>query len=307
MVLGEVLQTSQANANNTFAKLLNTTSGAVKTREKLFAELKAEIEHSVNLEERYLLPVLRKHQETKNRVPAATRANNRLRSKLAELDTLPKNDETFIQKLQDLKKGLRQYVRDEKQVLPGAFRAATKEQVQEAAGKIETGRAEGEQTKRDQAEKEGAERQIRDTREISKERTTAAADDGGARRITETVANGAHRTTAGILNTLEIYRGAARHTGQGCQAVAAFSRATTGGITEIGSAWAQWLHASSSAGARLAEQLIRCRTVQELAETQVEFLAGSTRSWMEHNARLLQVSRRVADEGLRALGGRLGH
>src|SRR5688572_6383368 len=157
MNLREILQTNQAKANELFAKLFDTSSGAVKTREKLVAELKTELELSADLEERYLFPVLRKHQETKDLVPDASKGNKELRAKLAELDTLPKDDEAFIQKLQDLKRGFQQYVRDEKkELLPAVFRAVSEEQVQEVAGKIEAGRAEAEQARREQAEKQKA-------------------------------------------------------------------------------------------------------------------------------------------------------
>jgi hypothetical protein len=336
MNLREILQTNQVKTNELFTKLFDTSSGAVKTREKLFAELKTELELAADLEERHLFPVLRKHQETKDLVPDASKGNKELRAKLAELDTLPKDDEAFIQKLQDLKRGFQQYVRDEKkELLPAVFRAVSEEQVQEVAGNIENGRAEAEQARRDQAEtqkaearhereqaeqeaaeheaaaraQKAAERQARDSaRQVEKElERTAAAAHEGVRRMTETAADGAQRTTAAVLDTVAVYRDAARDTGQDIQALAAFSQATTGGMTQIGSAWTEWLRESTSASTQLSQRLLRCRTMQELAETQCEFLAGSTRSWMEHNARLLQISRRVADEGLRALGGRLGH
>ena len=336
MNLREVLQASQSKANELFTKLFDTSSGAVKTREKLFAELKTELELSADLEERHLFPVLRKHPETKDLVLDASKGNKELRAKLAELDTLAKDDEAFIQKLQDLKRGFQQYVRDEKkELLPAVFRAVSEEQVQEVAGKIEAGRAEAEQVRRDQAERQkaearhereqagqqaaeqetaertqkAAERQAHESsRKVSKElERTAAAAHEGVRRITETAADGAQRTTTAVLDTVQIYRDAARDTGQDFQALTAFSQAATGGATEIGSAWTEWLRESTSTGTQLSQRLLRCRTMQELAETQCEFLADTTRSWVEHNARLLQISRRVADEGLRALGGRLGH
>ena len=336
MNLREILQTRQANANELFAKLFDTSNGAVKTRDRLFAELKAELELSADLEERHLFPVLRKHQETKDLVPDATKGNKDLRAKLAELDTLPKGDESFVPKLQELKRDFQQYMRDEKKELfPAVFRVVSEEQVQEVAGRIEAGRAEVEQARRDdvqrekaeakrereQAEQEAAEqeaaervqrateRQARENaRKVTKElERAAAATHEGVRRMTETAADNAQRTTAAVLDTVEIYRDAARDTGQDFQALAAFSQAANGGMTEIGSAWTDWLREAARANTQLSQRLLRSRTMQELAETQCEFLADSTRSWMEHNARLLQVSRRVADEGLRALGGRLGH
>ncbi|HZB53147.1 MAG TPA: hypothetical protein VE527_05950 [Reyranella sp.] len=47
----QLIQTSPAKANEIFAKLVDTSGAAVKTRERLFAELKDELELQANLEE----------------------------------------------------------------------------------------------------------------------------------------------------------------------------------------------------------------------------------------------------------------
>jgi hypothetical protein len=44
MDLRTLTQTGPVKANELFARLLGTSGGAMKTREKLFAELKAELE-----------------------------------------------------------------------------------------------------------------------------------------------------------------------------------------------------------------------------------------------------------------------
>jgi hypothetical protein len=72
-------------------------------------------------------------------------------------------------------------------------------------------------------------------------------------------------------------------------------------MTEIGSAWMDWLGNSTSAGTKLSQRLLGCRTMQDLADTQRSFIAGSTQGWMAHNARVMQISHRVAEEALRAL------
>ena len=59
----QLIQSSPAKANELFAKLVDTSESAVKTREKLFSELKDEFEHLANLEEQHLFPVLRKHKD----------------------------------------------------------------------------------------------------------------------------------------------------------------------------------------------------------------------------------------------------
>jgi hypothetical protein len=65
MSLRQLIQTSPAKANELFAKLVDTSDSAVKTRERLFSELKEELELLASLEEKHLFPVLRKHKETK--------------------------------------------------------------------------------------------------------------------------------------------------------------------------------------------------------------------------------------------------
>ena len=58
----------------------------------------------MDLEERHLFPVLRKHAETKELVAGAIKDNKELRAALAELDALPKNDEAFLAKLAELRR-----------------------------------------------------------------------------------------------------------------------------------------------------------------------------------------------------------
>src|ERR687885_318902 len=103
-----------SRANELFAKLAETSDGAVKTRERLFAELKAELELHTSLEEEHLFPILRRNPETKGLVADAAKDNKELRAKLAELDALPKTDEAFPERLKELRKAFRQHARDEK-------------------------------------------------------------------------------------------------------------------------------------------------------------------------------------------------
>ena len=169
MSLRTVMQAGPVKANELFAKLLDTSDGAVKTREKLFTDLKTELELHTNLEEQHLFPVLRRNAETKGLVPDAIKDNRELRAKLAELEALPKNDEAFPERLKELQKTFRQHARDEKrELLPAVQRALSEEQVQGVAEKIEAGVAEAEQARQDELderrlkarqEREEAERQ----------------------------------------------------------------------------------------------------------------------------------------------------
>jgi hypothetical protein len=153
MSLRTLMQAGPIKANELFVRLSDTSDGAVKTREKLFAELKAELELHAGLEEQHLFPVLRRNAETKEIVTEAIKDNKELRAKLAELEALPKNDDAFPERLKALQKTFRQHARDEKrELLPAVQRALSEEQVQGITQKIEAGVAEAEITKHDELE-----------------------------------------------------------------------------------------------------------------------------------------------------------
>jgi hemerythrin HHE cation binding domain-containing protein len=184
MSLRTVMQAGPAKANELFARLLDTSDGAVKTREKLFTELKTELELHTSLEEQHLFPILRRNAETKELVTEAIKDNKDLRAKLAELEALPKNDEAFPERLKELQKTFRQHARDEKrELLPAVQRALSEEQIQGVAEKIEAGVVEAEQGREDELEarrlkarqeRERAERQSERQAEAEREQQAAA-------------------------------------------------------------------------------------------------------------------------------------
>src|SRR4051794_14484991 len=186
------MQTGPAKAVELFTRLAETPDTAVKTRERVFAELKAELEKHVELEQKYLFPVLRKQAETKELVAPALRDNKALRAMLNELDALPKNDEGFLPRIAELQKMFRQHARDEKrQLLPAVQKALSEEQVQDIVEKIEGSLAEADQTRQSEAE----------------ERRTAARRERGEREQVELVAHqedqGEHERQAAARDTEE--------------------------------------------------------------------------------------------------------
>ena len=110
----QLIQTSPIKANELFAKLVDTSEGATKTRERLFADLTEELELLTELEEKHLFPVLRKHKQTKDLVAEAVEDNKRMRKLLAELDKTPRDSAEFGSKVAELRTVFQQHVRDEK-------------------------------------------------------------------------------------------------------------------------------------------------------------------------------------------------
>jgi hypothetical protein len=158
MTITQLIQNSPDKANELFAKLADTSDGAVKTREKLFAELKDELETLASLEEKHLFPVLRKHQETKDLVTDAINDNKEVRKLLTDLEKLSKTDPEFAPRLGELRKIFQRHVRDEKrELLPAVRKALNAEETQTIVEKIEAGRAEAVSEKKDEAKEGSAE------------------------------------------------------------------------------------------------------------------------------------------------------
>ena len=368
MNLRQLLDAGPAKAAGILQALSDTSNGAVKSRQKLFDALKAELEGYGNLLERHLLPALKQHEKTRDLVPDTAKAIREFRGKLAELDALAKDDEAFLPSLKELTKTFQEMVRSEqKDLVPSVLRAASEEQAarEQAAreqAEMEKARA---QKEREQAalqkaadetarkaaalkaaersavkaaEKEAAEQSRQaaerkavraarkaagqkaavEVRQAAEHKAAERAMKAAARKAAAQAARQASENQAALAARKAAARKAAKaqqraveqtvagprsgDTGP-VQALAAFSMAATRGMTEVGSAWMEWLGSSGGAHAQQSLQLLRCRTLQDLAHTQQSFLAGSAQGWMEHNRRVLEISRAAAEESMRAFGG----
>ena len=212
MTFRTMMLAGPTKANELFAKLSETSDGAVKTREKLFGELKAELELHTSLEEEHLFPILRRNAETKGLVADAIKDNKELRAKLTELDALSKTDEAFLERLRELQKAFRQHARDEKrELLPAVQQALSEEQVQAVTEKMEAGLAEAEQAKQAEAEERRAKaRQEREEAEFLARQAELRAQqaEAGKRRVHEA----ANRVADAALAPGEVATETARQT-----------------------------------------------------------------------------------------------
>lgn len=174
--LRQLIQTTPATANELFAKLVHTSASAVKTRERLFGELKAELELLASLEEQHLFPVLRKHKDLKDLVREALNDNKATRKLLAELENTPRDADEFGARVAELRKVFQQHVRDEKkELLPAILEALTDEEAQGVVDNIEAAIIEVEEAKRAEAEERRAEaRREREKLEVEQARLEEA-------------------------------------------------------------------------------------------------------------------------------------
>src|SRR5215211_5124727 len=153
----QLIQSSPARANELFAKLGDTSVNAGKTRERLFGELKEELQLLASREEQNLFPILRKHKDLKDLVREALNDNKTTKKLLTELDHTPKDSEEFASRVGELRRVFQQHVRDEKKdLLPAVLKALTDEEAQAVVEGFEAGKAEVDEAKRLEAEERRA-------------------------------------------------------------------------------------------------------------------------------------------------------
>lgn len=134
--LQQQMQTGTAKANEIFAKLVDTSPTAVKTRERLFADLKGELDRQAKFEEQRLFPVLKKHDETKDLVAEALKSNQQMHKLLAELERSPKDSEAFGAKVSELRDLFQKHLRDDgKELLPAVMKALSDDEAGTAGEK----------------------------------------------------------------------------------------------------------------------------------------------------------------------------
>ena len=216
----QLIQTSPAKANELLAKLVDTSDTAVKTRERLFSDLKAELELLATLEEEHLFPVLRKHKETKNLVSEALNDNKQTRKLIAELEQTPKESEEFARKVAELRKVFQQSVRDEKnELLPAILKALSDEEAQAIVERIEAEKAQIEEARRAEAEQRRAEARF----EREQEEKALAEQEEAAERAQKT-RMAVRQTADAVVRTGEVAAESAkqivRSAAEGAQRVA---------------------------------------------------------------------------------------
>jgi hypothetical protein len=141
-------QTPPDRANELFDKLLATSDGAAKTRERLFADLKDELELLASLQEQHLFPILQRHA-MEDLLRAATGDNEETGRLLEELEGMPKNSSEFLGKVTELRKAFQRHIRDDrKELLPAVLEVLSDEEAQAVAEQVEEEVANFEEMKR---------------------------------------------------------------------------------------------------------------------------------------------------------------
>ena len=211
-------------ANELFDKLLTMSDTAVKTRERLLADLKLELELLATLQEEHLFPALTRHG-MQDLVQEATNDNQETAALLGELERMPKNSAEFIDKVTELKRAFQQHIRDDrKELLPAVLKVLSDEEANVIAETVEDEMANIDETKRAEA------RRSREQGEAVQRVTEDVADT--LRAGVESAQTMAQAMQEAVSNSFSVFSELARRsTGQTMQMVGQ-PDGTTQGLTE---------------------------------------------------------------------------
>ena len=323
----QLIQTSPIKANELFAKLADTTEGATKTRERLFADLMEELELLTELEEKHLFPVLRKHKQTKDLVAEAVEDNKLMRKLLAELDKTPRDSSEFGNKVAELRQVFQQHVRDEKkELLPAVLKALSDEEAQSIIESIGDRKAEIEEEKRSEAEeRRAAARQVKEQAENVQQaaETVAATLWSGPRAVERTAQTAQDAARAGLGTMTEVAQRSSEQvmqtlnrTGEQAQELARQSSQNFTVLTEAGTILARGFQDISQEWFGLMQAhlqrnfdgftaLMRCRSIPDYIALQNELAQNRLQHTIDGARRMADVSARVADEATRTISERL--
>lgn len=312
MNIQQAMRAGPARVNDLFAKLAETSDGAVKTRDSLFAELKTELEQVAETEERHLLPLLAGNKETKDLVQGVTEGNKALREGLRALEAMPKNDPAFLRAVGDLRKGFQRHVRDGKsELLPAVQKVLSDAEAQQAADAILASAEKAEQAKQEAAE--AARQEARDAREAARQeaaaqeaaeaarKESARAVRAASRQVAEGLSDGIRRGTESLQEGTARYMDGARDAAGSIRTMAVFSTATGRAMAAVQAAWSERLTASLSEAARASRRLMGCTSPGQIVEVQRELMETTLRGWVGCNERVLKASQGAVDEVLPAL------
>lgn len=130
-------QTPPDKANDIFDKILATSDTATKTRERLFADLKDELELLASLQEQHLFPILQRHGMA-DLLDASISDNEETASLLGELALMQKSSSEFLGKVAELRKAFQRHIRDDrKQLLPAVLEVLSDEEARAVADQVE--------------------------------------------------------------------------------------------------------------------------------------------------------------------------
>ena len=295
----QLIQVSPARSSEIFSKLLETSEGAVKTRQRLLAKLANELGLLAQLEEKHLFPALRKHKEMKELVRAALEDNKQTKQLLTNLERIPADSEEFAKKVADLRRLFQQRVReDRKELLPAIAKVLTEDEAQGVVDGYVTSRAAIAESRRSAAkQRRAAAARVRDPfwrLERETEPEAKAVHDAAGETIESAQDSG--------QKVVELFGRAAEATGEVARlasmeigALSKSGEAVRSGLLQLSREWVELAQSRLEGNLDDMVTVARSRTLPELITAQGMLVRHNMEMMVENTQRLLRRSIQVAD------------
>ena len=142
MDIYQLLKQDHQKVKRLFERLAEASDGPKKTRERLFAELKQELELHTQVEEKHFYAALKSFEETKDLVEEALEEHDEMKRMLEELDQADADDEGWDQQLSELQESVEDHVEEEEtELFPQAQQVLDQDKADAIAKAIEKDKA----------------------------------------------------------------------------------------------------------------------------------------------------------------------
>lgn len=307
-------QTPPDQANELFVQLLETSNDAAELRERLFSDLRQELDLLASLQEEHLFPVLEQNPETADLVRGARDDHQQTKALLNELAATPKDSDAFLAKVAELRKVFQQHIRNDKnELLPVVLKVLSAEEVEAVVEKVEEEVAETRQAAAEPRRTRRGRKPADAGTDTSG--TLLAAVEAGSEsvRVLEQSAQDAVQDSAQATSELG-GRSLESFSRQGrealtlvdqmpdyLQVVARSNRILAGGAGNITLEWFGLRQERMLKNLEGVTDLLSCRTIPDFVSLQSSLVRSNVERMLENSQRLAQLTAQVAQEATRTL------
>ena len=328
MTLRQTLESTPTKTKDLLDRLSNTSNQAIKTRENLLAELTEELPLYLGLEEQHLVPHLHKNAKTKAFAADAVKAHTDLKERLGHLAAARTDTDEFLGAVSKLRPVLQQHVSNMRKGVPILLEVLSDEDEKQILVRIEADIAAAAKAERATKRFEAAARQTEEQAAAAEQaamraqRTAArkvgetaerAADtvahgvsvaEGGVRRVAGAITSQAQSTAGSAREALGTYQDTAREAGTDLQALGTSSGAALSAFSELQSVWTGWAAKALRVNLDAMQQLVKCRSLQDVAEVQRNVVSSQFHEIVERRREVLHITDRTVKKALQPLDSR---
>src|SRR5579883_578850 len=290
------------------SKLSKTSSTSTKRRERLCEQLREQLDFDERALEEHIIPVLEGSEDVSSSgTETARKASERIRQVSSEIDALPDDEKEYARKLKELKRQLQEGFRaEEREVLRPLVRALDDEAAKDLVQRLR-------ETKKEPAAEgdEEFETQLAYARAGVRELSdrigqVAETTQVGQQQLAESVTKQGEHALQSLQSAARSYNEVTRDLMDKVQILARIPIAAGQTLPEAGTMWSEWLGEAARGNASFAQELLTCRDLSSLAQSQQRFVEESMRRLLESNIRWFQISRRAAMQALEPLEQTMG-